>query len=472
MHDHHRGIEVLNGDARQGTIEAERFAAAANADRLGQARGDDVSTLVRPESPTIAADARQSEFPATSKGHGVAIAVEQPDARPLQDVAHGFAPHAPAVVVAQDRDDRHLDGGEQLAGDFDFGDFATLGDIPRDDQQVGGSINGLQVGGELIGNVGSQVQVANGGNAMPCGAFGNGMINEEIPSANGRVRRRGGSPIAVEFTAPGGGDRATADQRAGFYTCHGHLTHASHHHAGHLHRMTISLPSAPRVLFAVLATICLLAGGWVAPVAALEPPDLTAASVYAYDLETGIVLYEKNADDRRQVGSTVKVATALTVMKYGNPEDEVVIEQGDTVDITLYSNMQLTAGDTLTVGTLLYGLLLPSGNDGAMALSRHVGYELCSCDDANEARSAFMAAMNEIVAELGLTNTHFENPDGIDHDSAYSSAHDMAILFGELMKNNVWPRSWPNRPTPSGRWARHHAITPGRRPTSCWVPMG
>jgi D-alanyl-D-alanine carboxypeptidase len=84
---------------------------------------------------------------------------------------------------------------------------------------------------------------------------------------------------------------------------------------------------------------------------------------------------------------------------------------------------------------LLFGLLLPSGNDGAMALARHVGYDLCGCDDANEARSAFMNAVNEMVAELGLTNTHFENPDGIDHNSAYSSAHDMAILFGELMKN-------------------------------------
>ncbi|HYJ12399.1 MAG TPA: serine hydrolase [Thermomicrobiales bacterium] len=199
--------------------------------------------------------------------------------------------------------------------------------------------------------------------------------------------------------------------------------------------MTFSPPSAPRVLFAVLTSIFLLAGIWVSPTAALEPPAMTAAGVYAYDLETGIVLYEKNADDRRQVGSTVKVATALTVMKYGNPEDEVVIEKDDTVDITLYSNMQLVAGDTLTVGTLLFGLLLPSGNDAALALARHVGYDLCNCDDATAARSAFVDAMNEMATELGLTNTHFENPDGIDHDSAYSSAHDMAILFGELMKN-------------------------------------
>jgi D-alanyl-D-alanine carboxypeptidase (penicillin-binding protein 5/6) len=199
--------------------------------------------------------------------------------------------------------------------------------------------------------------------------------------------------------------------------------------------MTLLPSSTLRVTLALLASLLMLSALGAAPAAALEPPDLTAAGVYAYDLATGIVLYEKNADDRRQVGSTVKVATALTVMKHGNPADEVVIEEGDTVDITMYSNMQLTAGDTLTVGTLLYGLLLPSGNDGALALARHVGYGLCECDDANEARSAFMDAMNAMVADLGLTNTHFENPDGIDHDSAYSSAHDMAILFGELMKD-------------------------------------
>ena len=97
--------------------------------------------------------------------------------------------------------------------------------------------------------------------------------------------------------------------------------------------------------------------------------------------------------------------------------------------------MQLQAGDTLTVGTLLYGLLLPSGNDGAMALARHVGSQICGCDDANEARGAFVQAMNDYAEELGLENTRFTNPSGIDSEQTYSSARDIAILFGELMKN-------------------------------------
>lgn len=198
--------------------------------------------------------------------------------------------------------------------------------------------------------------------------------------------------------------------------------------------MPSSIP-APRVLLAALTALLLAMTSFATPVAALEPPTMTADSVYSYDLETGIVLYARDADARHQVGSTVKIATALTVLANAEPSEKVQVDDSDLVDITIYSNMQLQAGDTLTVGTLLYGLLLPSGNDGARALARHVGMGLCDCDDANQARAAFVQAMNDYVAELGLTNTHFENPDGIDHDSAYSSAHDMAILFGELMKN-------------------------------------
>lgn len=198
------------------------------------------------------------------------------------------------------------------------------------------------------------------------------------------------------------------------------------HFPQRLKRLVISLISAILLLSAAIPATTL---------AAVEPPTTTAESVYSYDLETGIVLYEENANERRPIGSTTKVATALVVMEYGDPADEVLIEQEDTVDITLYSNMQLQAGDTLTVGTLLYGLLLPSGNDGAWALARHVGKQICNCDERDDAIDAFIGAMNEYVQELGLEDTRFVNPDGLDNDSAYSTAHDIAILFGELMQN-------------------------------------
>lgn len=171
------------------------------------------------------------------------------------------------------------------------------------------------------------------------------------------------------------------------------------------------------------------------PSRAVDPPAVSAQGVFSFDLATGVILYEKNSTERMQVGSTVKIATALVVMKYGNLEDEVPIIEWDEVDITQYSNMQLVAGDTLTVTTLLYGLLLPSGNDGANALARHVGSQISGSDDPATATTAFVQAMNDLAAELGLENTRFANPVGLDDDDSYSSAQDIAILFGELMKD-------------------------------------
>ena len=172
-----------------------------------------------------------------------------------------------------------------------------------------------------------------------------------------------------------------------------------------------------------------------APSTSIASPDVTAQSVFSFDLASGITLYEKNPDERMQIGSTVKVATALVVMQHGDPADQVLIDESDTVDITVYSNMQLQAGDTLTVSTLLYGLLIPSGSDGAMALARHVGLDLCGCNDVDEARDAFYEVMNDYAADIGLQNSRFTNASGIDAVNAYSTARDIAILFGELMKN-------------------------------------
>ncbi len=207
------------------------------------------------------------------------------------------------------------------------------------------------------------------------------------------------------------------------------------------------LTCAARRLLALTISIILLLSlalpGMAAPTstttpqsqAGLEPPPVTAESVYSYDLTTGIVLYELNANERIQIGSTVKVATALVAVANASTSEEVQTLESDTVDVTLYSNMGLVGGDTLTLGTLLYGLLLPSGNDAAHAIARYVGYKLCDCESDNAAIDAFVQAMNDYAANLGLENTWFTRPDGLDAAGAYSSAHDIAILFGELMQN-------------------------------------
>jgi len=162
---------------------------------------------------------------------------------------------------------------------------------------------------------------------------------------------------------------------------------------------------------------------------------VTAKSVFSFDLITGVTMYEKDPNEHMQIGSTTKVATALVAVKYGNPDDKVKIVESDTVDIAVESHMGLQVGDTLTLGTLLYGLLLPSGNDAALAISRHVGEQMCDCTNPNDARGAFIQAMNDYAKERGLTDTRFVNPSGVDNDQMYSSAHDIALLFGDFMKN-------------------------------------
>jgi D-alanyl-D-alanine carboxypeptidase len=205
----------------------------------------------------------------------------------------------------------------------------------------------------------------------------------------------------------------------------------------HIPRQLMALPLVLLLLGLVAWPVAAAPGntGTVPVASYVEPPEVSAQGVYAYDLATGIVLYEKNADERMQIGSTVKVATALVVVANAETSEEVLIQEDDTVDITVFSNMQLQAGDTLTVGTLLYGLLIPSGNDGALALARHVGSSMCGCDDRDEAIATFVQAMNDYAASLGLENTRFAHPAGIDSENAYSTAHDIAILFGELMKD-------------------------------------
>lgn len=175
---------------------------------------------------------------------------------------------------------------------------------------------------------------------------------------------------------------------------------------------------------------------WTPPAsAAIQVPDVTAQGVYAYDLETGIKLFGKNEHERMPIGSVVKVVTALVVVKHANLDDQVTIVEDDLVDDPSYSNMGLQAGDTLTVRQLLYGLLIPSGSDGADALARHVGKIITGSDDPIAQHDAFVREMNAFIAEQGLENTRFTNPHGIDAPNNYSTAYDIAILSGLLMKN-------------------------------------
>lgn len=172
-------------------------------------------------------------------------------------------------------------------------------------------------------------------------------------------------------------------------------------------------------------------------VPALAPPDVTAEAVYAFDMTSGTAMYGKNIFERRQIGSVVKIMTALVVVN--NAKDlnaQVTIVDQDMVEEG-YTNMALKPGDVLTVSQLLYGMLIPSGGDAAKALARYVGSQLGGTKDPQIAYETFITEMNRYATELGLKNSRFVNADGADSDNAYSCAYDVGVLSELLMGNET-----------------------------------
>lgn len=141
------------------------------------------------------------------------------------------------------------------------------------------------------------------------------------------------------------------------------------------------------------------------------------------DADTGAVFYEKNADVPSLIASTTKIMTGLLVCENCDLDEKVTVPQ-EAVGIE-GSSVYLRAGETLTVRDLLYGMLLQSGNDAATALALHLSGSV----------EAFAEQMNKKVCELGLTNTHFANPHGLDDEGNYGSARDLATLTAYALKN-------------------------------------
>lgn len=164
----------------------------------------------------------------------------------------------------------------------------------------------------------------------------------------------------------------------------------------------------------------------IAPIAHPAPaaPKLTAKAALVREDSEGKALFSKAPDAPLPPASTIKMLTALTALKLGQPTDTVTIIKDDLVG---GSTMNLQAGDTLTLGSLLQGLLIPSGNDAAMAIARLEGTKLPAAAQIG-AVSAFVAKMNETGVTLGLTGTRAMNPHGLDAAGMVSTAADLARL--------------------------------------------
>lgn len=154
--------------------------------------------------------------------------------------------------------------------------------------------------------------------------------------------------------------------------------------------------------------------------------NVSARSAILMDAGTGIVLFEKAPDERRQIASTTKLMTALVCLERCTLEETVEIPAAcESVE---GSSMYLRRGERLTVRELMYGLMLESGNDAAVALAIHTAGSV----------EAFADLMNEKAVELGLTNTHYVNPHGLTAEGHYSSARDLAKLMAVCMADPLF----------------------------------
>ena len=179
-----------------------------------------------------------------------------------------------------------------------------------------------------------------------------------------------------------------------------------------------------------------LADRWVIPDDLPAIPDISAESVFVGAIESGQVLFARDAEIQRAPASTAKIAVVLTVLDILTDLEQVVtIEHEDEVNRLVYSNAQLQAEDEVTVGNLLWGLLLPSGNDAARALARFAGLALDP--DGDDPTATFLDAVNAKAASLGATATEILQPAGEDTDGQVTTARDLAILAAALLDNEL-----------------------------------
>ncbi|MDF2902889.1 MAG: D-alanyl-D-alanine carboxypeptidase [Bacillus sp. (in: firmicutes)] len=145
------------------------------------------------------------------------------------------------------------------------------------------------------------------------------------------------------------------------------------------------------------------------------------------DAQTGAVLYGKNADEKMYPASLTKIATAIYAIENGDLQDKVTISKN--VVNTDGTKVYLEEGEVVTLHHLLQGMLINSGNDAAVAIAEHF----------NGSNEQFSNSLNKYLKEkIGVTNTHFTNPNGLFDENHYTTAEDLAKITNYAMKNNVF----------------------------------
>lgn len=160
----------------------------------------------------------------------------------------------------------------------------------------------------------------------------------------------------------------------------------------------------------------------------IKNPDLNSRACVVIDRNTNTILYGKNENTKRKMASTTKIMTAIIIIE--NCKLNESIEISKKAANTGGSRLGLKTGDKITILDLLYGLMLHSGNDAAVALAEYAGNDI----------PGFAEKMNKKAQELGLKNTHFETPHGLDSDEHYTTAYELALLTNYALNNPTFSK--------------------------------
>lgn len=175
-------------------------------------------------------------------------------------------------------------------------------------------------------------------------------------------------------------------------------------------------------------------------------PGVSSNAAVLMDRETRRVLYAKNAERRRPMASTTKIMTALVALEEGKLQEKVTVSE-EAASMS-GSSVYLEEGEEKTLEELLYGLLLRSGNDAAVAIAEHVGGSV----------EEFSRIMTRRARDLGAKNTSFKNPHGLHHEEHYTTAYDMALITSHALENEVFSRiassPWAVITWPGQQWDR------------------
>ncbi|MFD1360599.1 D-alanyl-D-alanine carboxypeptidase family protein [Lentibacillus salinarum] len=205
--------------------------------------------------------------------------------------------------------------------------------------------------------------------------------------------------------------------------------------------------------YAAIALACLLIIHFFNPVVGQAEPGVSASNAILLEQSSGRVLFEKQAHQQQPIASITKIMTAIIAVESGQLNEPVTISNRAVNAIG--SSIYLEEGENMKLKDLVYGLTLRSGNDAAVAISEHVGGSM----------EGFVHLMNQKAKWIGMTNTSFANPHGLDSDQHYSTAYDMALLMRYAMDNDIFREVTKTKSYKSDKrayaWRNKHKLLTG-----------